>query len=245
LRRKCESPNSLGDCLSDFQYGKVILGGIVQQRRIRRILWLILAALGVLILVLLPKIWGDLVYPLRYQDEILAAAEEFNLEPTFICGVIFTESHFNPQATSRVGARGLMQIMPATAAGIARQLGVTDFNADQLYDPAINIRFGSYYLRNLFDRYGEKDVVLAAYNGGPGVANRYAASRQAPIPKETAGFIIKVKNAEAKYLGLYGAKIGFVPPEPEPPRSDLESQLKQAEQEPTFWDRIFGWVFNK
>lgn len=217
----------------------------MQQRRVRRILWLTLAAIGVLVLVLLPKIWGDLVYPLRYQEQILAAAEEFNLEPTFICGVIFTESHFNPQATSRVGARGLMQIMPATAVGIARQLGVENFTVDQLYDPNVNIRFGSYYLRNLLDRYSETDVVLAAYNGGPGVANRYAASRSAPIPQETAGFIVKVKRAQAKYLELYGAKLGYLPPEPTPTRLDLENQLKEATQQPSFWDRLIGWIFEK
>ena len=80
-----------------------------------------------------------------------------------------------------------MQIMPATAAGIARQLGVEDFSVDQLYDPAINTRFSVAIICAIWlDRYTEKDVVLAAYNGGPGVANRYAASRSAPIPQETS-----------------------------------------------------------
>ena len=218
----------------------------MQQRRLRRIMWLIFAVSGVIILELLPKIWGDLVYPLRYQEDILKAAAEFNLEPTFITGVIFTESHFNPQATSRVGARGLMQIMPATAAGIARQLGVEDFSVDQLYDPAINIRFGSYYLRNLLDRYTEKDVVLAAYNGGPGVANRYAASRSAPIPQETSNFIGKVKRAQEKYRELYGddlSREGSVATTP--PKSDLESKLKREAQPPSFWHQVVGWLFAK
>ena len=224
----------------------------MRQRRLRRILWLMLAAIGVVILVLLPKIWGDLVYPLRYQDEIIQSASEFNVEPTFIAGVIFTESHFNPRATSRVGARGLMQIMPATGAGIARQLGVTDFSTDQLYDPAINIRFGTYYLRNLLDRYTEQEVVLAAYNGGPGVASRYAASRSAPIPQETAGFIGKVKRAQEKYAELYGTDLqtgspaGPLPTISETPTpSDLGSKLKRDDQPPSFWHQIVGWLFNK
>ena len=225
----------------------------MQQRRFRRILWVGLAAIGVVILVLLPKIWGDLVYPLRYQEQILAAAEEFNLEPTFICAVIFTESHFNPQAVSRVGARGLMQIMPATAVGIAHQLGVDNFTIDQLYDPDVNIRFGSYYLRNLLDRYSEQDVVLAAYNGGPSVASRYAVSHTAPIPQETSNFIVKVTRAKAKYVELYGDVLAIAPllasptptPTPSPTRIDLESQLKQTPQQPSFWNRIFGRIFEK
>lgn len=217
----------------------------MKHRRIRRLLWLLFAASGVLVLVLLPKIWGDLVYPLRYKEEILTAAKEFNLEPTLITGVIFTESHFNPRATSRVGARGLMQLMPGTAAGIANKLGDTSYTADKLYEPATNIRYGSYYLRSLLDRYGEVDVVLVGYNGGPGVANRYAVSRSAPIPQESAQFITKVKRARDAYTELYGADLSRAPADPSAPRSDLATKLKREDQPRSFWDQLFSWVFDK
>lgn len=203
------------------------------QRLLRRLGWIAFALIGVTILASLPSIWGDLVYPLRYQEEILRSSTEFNLPPSLVAGVIFTESHFNPQATSRVGARGLMQLMPATAAGIAQRLEDPNFTPDKLYDPATNIRYGSYYLRNLLDRYnGDIDVALAGYNGGPGVAGRYAISRDAPIPLETSGFIVKVKRARDTYSKIYGQDLA----------SNIGEKLRQEEPK-TLFDKVFGWIF--
>lgn len=209
------------------------------KRRIKRILWLCFALTGILIIISLPHIWADLVYPLRYEAEISQAATEFNLPPPLIAGVIYTESHFNPNALSPVGARGLMQIMPATGAGIAASLGESDYSHDKLYDPKINIRYGSYYLRSLLDRYSnDLDVVLVAYNGGSSVANRYQLSRATTIPLETSGFIGKVKRARDAYEKIYGSTLT------QNAGSNLSDQLKKQEEK-TLWDQIFGWLFNK
>lgn len=204
------------------------------KRRIRRFLWLAFAAAGVAVLISLPIIWGDLVYPLRYQDFILSSAKEFNIPPTLVAGVIYTESHFNPDAVSGGGARGLMQIMPATGAGIAAALNDPSYTADKLYDPATNIRYGTYYLRNLLDRFNnDTDVVLVAYNGGAAVANRYEISRAAPIPLETSAYIVKVKRAETAYAQIYGEDLG----------TDIGDRLKAAPPQ-TLWQKVFGWLFS-
>lgn len=203
------------------------------KRRVHRFLWLAFAAIGVAILISLPVIWGDLVYPLKYQDLILQESKEFNVPPTLIAGVIYTESHFNPDATSPIGARGLMQIMPATAAGIAARLSDTSYTADKLFDPATNIRYGTYYLRNLLDRFNnDTDVILVAYNGGAAAANRYQVSHDASIPLETSAYVVKVKRARDAYAQLYGEDLG----------TNIGDRLKQAPPQ-TLWDKLFGWLF--
>jgi soluble lytic murein transglycosylase len=164
-----------------------------------------LLSIGVLIAsgaILIPKYLGDSIYPLQYKETIEKSALEFNLDPNFIAGVIFTESRFNPRATSRVGARGLMQIMPTTGAGIARALGDKDYTADKLYDPARNIRYGSYYLRSLLTKYGSESLVLMHYNGGGGAVMSYQA--RGTLPRETQGFVRKVKSAKEVYTKVYG-----------------------------------------
>ncbi|MBI4175103.1 lytic transglycosylase domain-containing protein [Candidatus Berkelbacteria bacterium] len=206
----------------------------MSRRSLHRLIWLAFAGLALIILLLLPNIWADLVYPLKYETYILQAAAEFDLPPTLIAGVIYTESRFNEKATSHVGARGLMQIMPGTGAGIAQNLGEGDlYTADKLYDPAINIRYGSYYLRNLHDRYNNNlEAVLAAYNGGPGAAGNYLETGTAYLPRETIGFIGKVKAARDTYEQIYGVDLG----------SNITEQIQQP-AERSLWDRVFGWLF--
>lgn len=93
-------------------------------------------------------------YPIRYAAEVNAAAAEFDLEPAYLYAVILAESSFRPDAVSSVGALGLMQVMPETGEWIAGKLDLSDsFTADMLTDPALNVRFGSWYLRYLLNRY--------------------------------------------------------------------------------------------
>lgn len=205
------------------------------------ILFLFLAVLALIIFIFYPKLWADILYPLKYEDLIRKSAAEFNLEPTFIAGVIFTESHFNPNAVSPVGARGLMQIMPGTSGSIAAALGDKDFNTEKLFDPVTNIRYGSYYLRAQLDKYNsDVDAVLAAYNAGPAVGDRYAVSRAAPIPQETSAFIIKVKNAQDMYKKLYGENLEGL----EKGELNVAERLKVT-VEPSFFQRIFGVILER
>ena len=112
-------------------------------------------------------------YKLEYREDILASAEEFDLDPYLVCGVIFTESGFRPQAKSGVGALGLMQLMPATGLEEAQLLGIEGLTEDRLTEPSLNIRLGCSYLRKLLDEFASENVALAAYNAGPGRARQW------------------------------------------------------------------------
>ena len=106
--------------------------------------------------------------PLNHEDVIRQQADRWDLDPALIAAVINEESGFRDQ-TSSAGARGLMQITPETADTIERLSGGETFEYEDLADPELNIRYGTYYLNYLFDLYGGNEVAaLAAYNAGPG-----------------------------------------------------------------------------
>ncbi|MEO5364808.1 MAG: transglycosylase SLT domain-containing protein [Magnetococcus sp. WYHC-3] len=115
-----------------------------------------------------------------YADLIGEAARVHGLDERLVAAVVEVESGFNPRAQSRVGAQGLMQLMPETA----QELGVSD-----AFDPRQNLMAGSLYLRKLMDRYqGDQDLALAAYNWGMGNLER----RPEAMPAETRNYIAKV-----------------------------------------------------
>ena len=127
------------------------------------------------------------VSPAKRHDvasTIIKVAQRYKLAPELILAVIFTESSFDPDAKSEVGAVGLMQLMPATA----RQFGVRN-----PFNPIENIRAGVAYLRQLLDRYNNDEVLaLAAYNAGPNTVDRYGKS--VPPYRETREYVSKVKK---------------------------------------------------
>lgn len=104
-------------------------------------------------------------YEQPYVDLIETYAEQNKLEPTLVAAIIKTESHFDPEAVSPVGARGLMQIMPDTGKWIADRMGL-EYNEDDLFEPELNIAMGTYYFKYLFDRFLSEDRAIMAYNGG-------------------------------------------------------------------------------
>ena len=104
-------------------------------------------------------------------EAIMAASDEFKLNPALITAIIETESHFNIRARSYPGARGLMQVMPHTGREIAQKLGISWQGAKTLYQPAENIRIGTYYFAKMIKQYGEVQKALIAYNEGPARVN--------------------------------------------------------------------------
>jgi soluble lytic murein transglycosylase-like protein len=125
---------------------------------------------------------------LRFENLIYSAARQYQVEPALIKAVIHTESYFNPNATSRKGASGLMQLMPQTA----ELYGVTD-----LYSPQQNIDAGVRHLRDLIERYPERiRWVLAAYNAGITAVERHQGI---PPYRETQEYVVKVLRLQQFY----------------------------------------------
>lgn len=146
------------------------------------------------------------VYPLEFKDEIKVYSEEYALDPHFVSAVIRTESGFDETAVSRRGAVGLMQIMPDTGTWAAEKIGITDFTADMLSQPDVNIRIGCWYLRYLDDMFeGDQNKVMAAYNAGPNNVKEWAGDDELgdiPFP-ETENYLVKVTRNYQIYKGLY------------------------------------------
>lgn len=118
-----------------------------------------------------------LLYPTPYLRVIQREAKNFGVDPRLIYALMRQESMFNPDATSWVGARGLAQVMPGTGQGIAQNLQVADFSPDHLYNPAVSIRFGAFYLGHQLNSFDNNILAAAsAYNGGPGNAARWLES---------------------------------------------------------------------
>lgn len=146
------------------------------QPRRRWGLWAWLIVLVVLVVGFKPLGFGvlRLFYPFPYRDLIEQEAERYGLDPLLVVAVIRTESGFSPTARSRVGARGLMQLMPTTAEWVARKASIRSYSAERIEEPAINVRLGCWYLSYLDRQFpGELDAVLAAYNAGQGNVARW------------------------------------------------------------------------
>lgn len=142
-------------------------------------------------------------YPLQFENEINDNAKKYNLEPSLVCAIIYEESKFDPDVISDKDAIGLMQILPDTANVLAKEMGINNLKRDELFLPEINVRFGTYYFRQLLDRYGgDVDLALAAYNAGFGTVDK--ANRDInSLPKETRDFIKKTEKTQRVYITLY------------------------------------------
>ena len=126
-----------------------------------------------------------------YDHLIRRTADSFDIDPALVKAVVAAESNFEPRAVSKVGAQGLMQLMPATA----RAMGVR-----RPFTPSENIRGGVRYLRSLLDRFEDLDLALAAYNAGPEAVERYGGIP--PYP-ETEAYVVKVLSHYRRYQASY------------------------------------------
>ncbi len=114
-----------------------------------------------------PKFW-QMLFPLPYKDDLFSSAHERDLDPYFVAGLIRQESEFNPVAKSHANAYGLMQLVPPTGKQLARQIGIKAMPTNMLFQPALNIKLGTQYLRGQLDVWsGDWYKTLAAYNAGP------------------------------------------------------------------------------
>jgi len=122
----------------------------------------------------IPAEYWPLLYPVPAPAYLLALAREDNVDPALLLALIRQESSFATQATSAVNARGLMQLIPDTARGVARVLRLHLRREADLYVPVVNLELGAYYLSSTLRRFGGNEVTaLAGYNAGPGNAARW------------------------------------------------------------------------
>ncbi len=197
-----------------------------RTRALRRRALLLLAFVVLVSVVVMAVLspWADkavqeIQLPLRHDDIIRQQAEDKNLDPALIAGIIYVESRFRDQ-TSHAGAKGLMQIMPSTADYIASKSGGTEFEQGDLATPQINIAYGSWYLRYLLDHYhGNEILALAAYNAGEGKVDewwreaadrgeRFKVADHIPFP-ETRAYVGKVLDARRAYRREYRRELGL------------------------------------
>ena len=154
----------------------------------------------------------ELTLPLQHEDVIRQQAREKDVDAALIAAVIYAESKFADQ-TSSAGARGLMQITPEAAKYIEKQSGGTTFELSDLSDPELNIRYGTFLLRELLDRYdGDEVAALAAYNAGPGNVDEWGGSGltldEIPFP-ETRSYVEEVLGKRDEYRQKYAKELGY------------------------------------
>jgi soluble lytic murein transglycosylase len=133
-------------------------------------------------------------YPLRYlapfREVFSEYARAFDLEESWVLGLTRQESRFIVDAKSSAGARGLMQLMPATARWVAHKIGLKEFHPGNVAEPSINVNLGTSYLKLVLDDLGHPVLASAAYNAGPGRARRWRNSKplEGAIYAETIPF---------------------------------------------------------
>jgi soluble lytic murein transglycosylase len=154
----------------------------------------------------------ELTLPLRHEDIIRQQSREKGVDAALIAAVIYSESKFDDR-TSSAGARGLMQITPEAAQDIERHSGGTTFQLGDLADPEINIRYGTYLLRELLDRYDDDvTAALAAYNAGPANVDRWGGSDlvvSAIAFPETRAYVEEVLDKQRVYRDKYARELGY------------------------------------
>lgn len=150
-----------------------------------------------------PEWYARLRYPLGYEHIVTGHARNYELDPALLAAVIYRESKFEADARSASGAIGLMQLLPATAEGIAVHTGGSRFQVDDLYDPEINVRYGSFYLRRLLRKYGDVREALAAYNAGQANVDRWLAAGEGIRFPETREYVDEVLELRDVYARAY------------------------------------------
>jgi soluble lytic murein transglycosylase len=158
-----------------------------------------------------PPWYERLRYPLAYEQIVRGHARNYRLDPALLAAVIYQESKFHAGATSKSGAIGLMQLQPKTAQGIAIRTGGSRFRVSDLYEPEINVRYGSWYLRHLLDRYGDEETALAAYNAGQDNVDRWRREGKGIAFAETRAYVDRVEKMKRIYRDAYGSKLGAAP----------------------------------
>ncbi len=144
----------------------------------------------------LPAEYWQGLFPRPYWDSLRRNADENGLDPYLVSALIRQESEFNPSAVSHSNALGLMQLLPSTGKGEAKQLGLKGYNQDSLFDPNINLELGTRYFRKMVDHFnGQVEYALAAYNAGD---NRVEDWRSSGTYRDIDEFVESIPFTETR-----------------------------------------------
>jgi soluble lytic murein transglycosylase len=163
----------------------------------------------------LPRAFWEIIYPLGWRNEVADAAGRAGLDPYLVAAVVREESSYYPRAVSRAGARGLMQLMPATARPMADLRGLAFEGGSLLDDPRANLDMGASFLAGLLKEFGDPRLALAAYNAGPKRARDWWKARRTndmeawveQIPyDETRHYVKRVTLSWEEYRRIYATE---------------------------------------
>ncbi|HKQ79963.1 MAG TPA: transglycosylase SLT domain-containing protein [Blastocatellia bacterium] len=170
---------------------------------------------------LLPREMAEIFYPFPHRNSLIRHAVPRGVDPRFALSIARQETRYNPREKSSSAARGMMQFIASTANQVAAQIGLRDFNQDDLYDADTAILFGSQYMKNLFAEFSSPQAVAAAYNGSEDSVRRWKARARSNdvdrlviemVKRETKDYVFKVINFYNAYRAIY--------PDQERPNSD-------------------------
>ena len=191
----------------------------MKHRRKRAVNLLAVIAFAIVLSVsafLLRGAWRQLEYsqyPLKFSEYVERESAAFELDPYLVYAVVKAESGFDENAGSSAGACGLMQLMPQSFAWMQTKLGEEGlYTEEDVFDPAVNIRYGCALLRLLINLYGCEETALCAYNAGMGNVSDWLEDSELssdgvhllsiPYP-ETRAYIQRIEKYRAKYIELY------------------------------------------
>jgi len=161
---------------------------------------------------LLPREVAEIFYPFPYRNSLARHAAPRGVDPRFALSIARQETRYNPREKSASAARGMMQFISSTASQIAAQIGLRDFDQDDLYNADTAILFGSQYMKNLFAEFGSPQAVAAAYNGSEDSVRRWIARARSKdvdrlvietVKRETKDYVFKVINFYNAYRAIY------------------------------------------
>lgn len=168
---------------------------------------------GLTVLNYAEKRYLSAAFPLSYTDEVNASAKEFGVSPSLIFAVIYIESRFDPTVESSANARGLMQMTESTFDFVAYRMKETGrYTYDDLFDPQVSIRYGTYLLSYLVSTFHNEETALAAYNAGISVVSQWLLDSDCSadgvhlehIPySETENYVLRVVETRKRFCRIY------------------------------------------
>lgn len=175
------------------------------------LLVLLLSAISVIIIYNTVSICFQTVYPRRYSELVTENAEKYGLDEALLYALIETESGFDKDAVSSVGAKGLTQITPETFEWLQTKTGEA-YDSEALFEPSVSIKYGAFFLDYLLDEFEDTKTALAAYHAGRGQVNKWLADPRyssdgktlSEIPfEDTGSYAKKVLKVRDIYRELY------------------------------------------